>query len=251
MSPWKLLSLPLPISNIGIHSFILADFHGGCDLVLIDVPDYDNQAGLAVNIRTTVRYAYSFIETIAIKVGEDILQVSGWGDYMINGISNVDMSEATLNGRAVTREVKSDKQVKFVVNLENGHHFTIKVYKDMISTSFDLPQEHDVRGILGDRSGTKLARDGITVIEDANEFGQEWQVQDTDHQLFVTVREPQFPAQCIMPDPVEREQRRLSATVSTEAAEAACSHVQDEHVRDMCIFDVMSVDDLSLAAGAY
>ena len=218
---------------------------------MIDVPDFDNGTGLSVNIRTTVRYAYSFIETVAIQVGEDILQVSGWGDYMINGISNVDMESATLNGRPVRREVISDKQSKFVVDLENGHHFTIKVFKDMISTSFDLPEEHDVRGILGDRKGAKLARDGITIIEDANEFGQEWQVQDTDHQLFQTVRAPQFPAQCIMPDPVEREQRRLAATVSQDAAEAACSHVKDEHVRDMCIFDVMSVDDLSLAAGAY
>ena len=48
-------------------------------------------------------------------------------------------------------------------------------------------------------TGIMFGRDGKTVINDVNEFGQEWQVHDTDPQVFLFDREPQYPRECILP----------------------------------------------------
>ena len=152
--------------------------------------------------------------------------------------------------------VINDHQQQFYIELGKERHFTIKVYKDMVSFSFHLPGSDDefgqTVGLLGHyRTGARLARDGVTVVEDPNEFGQEWQVRDTDPALFRTIREPQYPRKCIMPDPVERTSRRLGGGMSLEEAAIACDHVTEEH-HDMCVFDVLSTNDLSIAqSGVY
>ena len=224
--------------------------------MLLDIPNFGFGPGLTVHIRTTVRYAYSFIETAAIRIGNDILQVSSFGQYMLNGISNGDLSEK-LSGYTVEHSIPHKNLHQFYIDLKDGRHFTVKVLKDMVSFSFHLPgtdeEFGETVGLLGHyHNGARLARDGVTIVEDPNDFGQEWQVRDTDPELLFTQREPQFPAKCIMPDPVERASRRLEATISMDAASIACEHVTDKQVRDMCIFDVISTDDLSVAtSGVY
>lgn len=225
-------------------------------MVLVDIPNFGFSAGLTVHIRTTVRYAYSFIETAAIKIGDDVLQVSAWGQYILNGVSNVDMPN-TIAGHGIEYTMQSDKQHTFVIDLSDGRHFTIKVFKDMVSFNFHLTGSDDeyagTVGLLGHyKTGAHMARDNVTILDDPNEFGQEWQIRDTDPKLFMVDREPQFPAKCIMPDATERASRRLRATVSSDAAELACAHIKQQEIRDMCVFDVISTDDLSVAhGGAY
>jgi hypothetical protein len=233
------------------------DFHGECDLVLLDAPDFSFGRGLTVHIRTTARYAYSYIETAAIKIGEDVLQISSFGQYMLNGISNVDLP-TRISDYPVTYTNPNKNLHLFVVELGQGKHFTVKVFKDMVMFNFDLPGSEEefgsTVGMLGHwTNGARLARDGVTILEDPNEFGQEWQVMNDDPKLFWTDRAPQYPAKCVMPDSAERAQsRRLQqGSVSPEKAADACAHVAEE-LRDMCIFDILSTDDLSLAqSGAY
>jgi hypothetical protein len=85
-------------------------------------------------------------------------------------------------------------------------------------------------GLMGDfRKGRRFARDGKTVLDDANAFGQEGQVlDDTDPTLFQTARFPQHPQKCtIMPTPKATSmlRRRLSeSSVDELDAEKACEH---------------------------
>jgi hypothetical protein len=103
--------------------------------------------------------------------------------------------------------------------------------------------------------GDMVARDGKAVMNDANAFGQEWQVLDTEPSLFHTVRLPQHPKQvCTLPTPKQASQlrRRLSEPSSVDhlAAEKACEHWGEG--KDDCVFDVLTTGDLEMAVvGAY
>jgi hypothetical protein len=99
-----------------------------------------------------------------------------------------------------------------------------------------------------------LSRDGKTVMSDANAFGQEWQVLDTDPTLFQTARLPQHPQKCIMPSAKATStlRRRLeeSSMDQLAAAEKACAHWGKG--KDDCVFDVLATGDLEMAeAGEY
>ncbi|CAB9512707.1 Glycoside hydrolase Family 5 [Seminavis robusta] len=51
------------------------DYMGACDLVLLHAPNFkDNNTALDIHIRTKTRYDYSYIETAAVQIGEDILE---------------------------------------------------------------------------------------------------------------------------------------------------------------------------------
>ena len=50
------------------------DYHGECDLVLLDAPSFAHGLGLTAHTRNKGRYGYSFIESAAIKIGDDILE---------------------------------------------------------------------------------------------------------------------------------------------------------------------------------
>ena len=124
-------------------------------------------------------------------------------------------------------------------------------------------------GLMGTYVGGKLiGRDGVTLHEvmdgKSNDFGVEWQVRDTDPQLFATSRAPQWPAKCIYPEdvPIDVQEkrrwlrkfidnhRRLNE-ISAEEAIAACAKWPADE-RRMCVFDVMASGDLELAeAGGY
>jgi hypothetical protein len=101
-----------------------------------------------------------------------------------------------------------------------------------------------------------LARDGNTVLDDPNAFGQEWQVLDTEPSLFQTLRLPQHPMECTLPPPVEASQlrRRLLETSSVNEldAEKACAQWGEGEGKDDCVFDVLTTGDLEMAmVGAY
>ena len=90
-----------------------------------------------------------------------------------------------------------------------------------------------------------LGRDGTTILNDPNEFGQEWQVRTDEPKLFQnSERSPQYPQQCVLPD-VKSVGRRLGHSVALKAAEEACAHWTKN--KKECIFDVMATGDLEVA----
>jgi hypothetical protein len=119
----------------------------------------------------------------------------------------------------------------FGVKLYNNGHERIKIktYRDFVSVWVEKGKGihfGDSVGLMGGdfSMGQMLARDGKTVIDDPNAFGQEWQVLDQEPTLFQTVHLPQHPQVCTLPTPKQTSVIRLSElTVDELAAEEACA----------------------------
>lgn len=66
-----------------------------------------------------------------------------------------------------------------------------------------------------------MACDGKTLIEDPDEFGQEWQAYPTDTRLFHIINGPQYPARCNVPE--QPHLCAMSKKVRGEEAKRACA----------------------------
>jgi hypothetical protein len=131
----------------------------------------------------------------------------------------------------------------------------LKTYDDFVSVLIEQGQiEHfgDSVGLMGDfGKGRMLARDGKTVLNNPNDFGQEWQVLATEPGLFQTPFLPQDKQVCRIPPPMKASQlRRRLSSVDESDAEKACEH-WGEGKAD-CVFDVLTTGDLEMAmVGSY
>jgi hypothetical protein len=250
------------------------DFHGECDLVFLENPDFHHGLGMDIHMRTKLRRNWSFVERLAVRIGSDILEVQGGVDeslYWINGKQGPALPEtigigvppvelaATLGGFPMNYKRANAKQRVFKVFLDHDQIIEVRTYKDFVTVDIHNGSEEDFvnsRGLSGNYlTGHKLARDFTTVIEDPIQFGMEWQRRPDEPFLFSTMDNApvQYPTQCILPSEFEDTQRRRrlgESTAKQAAAEKACAHVQDPEERDDCIFDVLLTDDMEMA-GAY
>jgi len=250
------------------------DFHGACDMVMLSNPDFDNNKGMDVHVRTKIRFSWSYIESAILKIGQDTLEIMG-GDmrrYWINGVFGSSGKEfpIKIGGYTVDYVKKArgpSKQRIYTVDLGNGEKVILKTYKDFVSV--DLMASEDGGsfagsvGLMGSyATGDKLARDGETILSDPIAFGQEWQVLEAEPNLFHSLEGPQQPLQqCEMPamrrlkgkkrlgQPEVFAEQPAGVVITHAAAEAACAHVPGED-RDVCIFDVLATNDVEMA-GAY
>ena len=55
------------------------EYSGECDLVFLRDKDFWQGLGLEIDVRTTRRYKYSYIEAAGIKIGDSILE----GKYIV------------------------------------------------------------------------------------------------------------------------------------------------------------------------
>jgi len=240
------------------------DYHGECDLVLTRIPTFRKILGLHVHIRTQIVNDWSYISRVGIKIGWDTLEIGARGVYYINGVRHGDLSNG-ISGFKVTHTKPNmhKKQMKhiFEVDLRGGEKLMIKSFKNknLIHVTIEGAKEEtfgDSEGLIGNfKEGNMLARDGKTIVVDPNEFGQEWQVRDTEPMLFQEARFPQYPQKCVLPSPVSAEEsrnlrRRLGESISLEDAQEACAGWGQDF--EDCVFDVMATGDLELAeAGSY
>lgn len=194
-----------------------------------------------------------------MKLGEDILEVSSWGDYSLNSIFHADMpnfmSEELFE---VSYYQPSDKEHIFNIHLGEGEIITIKTFKDFVGVKIEHGNSKSFRGsvgLMGDFvTGQMLARDGKAVLRDPRSFGQEWQVRPDlqEPMLFETIRAPQYPEKCILPSTKAKEKRRQllpEKVISREDAEKACAPFSNNNPGDLerCVFDVLASGDLELA----
>ena len=95
------------------------------------------------------------------------------------------------------------------------------------------------------------------MIRDWNEYGEEWQVRDTEPKLFQEHRTPQYPDPCIyyVSDHLKKThlRRRLltdsegdNGVITKEAANDACADYVGVN-KENCVQDVMAVGDLEVA----
>ena len=253
---------------------------GACDLVLLQAPVFTTAStALSIHVRTKIRRQYSFIESAVVKLGNDILEVSSFGQYIYNGISNGHHHHddnddndhlLTVGGFPVTYSQPSDKEHLFQIHINDDDDETIsfKTFKDMVSVSITNANPERYRHSLGmmggfDQHGAMVARDGTTILTDPIAMAAEWQVRggddndnDSEPMLFQSIQGPQYPTQCTMPDTETQEyrrgRRRLGESHAREAAEKACAHWAEADSRDACVFDVLATGDLDAAsAGAF
>ena len=228
-------------------------FHGACDLVLLHSEEFSDGLGMDIHIRTKHIRQFSYITSAAIRIGDEVLEVTGRNKlYYLNGIANAELPN-TISGFKITHKDVGDKQQTFLIHL-NKQMLVVKTWKEFVSVKIEHAKHHDFGssvGLMGSfGTGMHLARDGKTVIHDIDEFGREWQVLSSEPKLFQTIQMPQHPQECAMPPQSTVDRRRLGeATITEEAAAKACGHVSPEDF-DFCVYDVLATSDISMA-GAY
>jgi hypothetical protein len=233
------------------------DFHGGCDLILVDSPNYSKGLGLRIHVRTKVTDWWSYIDSAVLQIGNDRLEVQGIKEahlarYWVNGnpgpaLVDGQYLNVTLGRQKIQYHEKSAKTKSFQLK-----DFSIETFGDFVRVNVHAKHERDFEGALGLMgsfpSGTKLGRDG-RIIWNLNQFGMEWQVRSYEPMLFHSVEGVQHPQQCEIPSMMETKnlrRRRLREVLSREDAYLACAHVAQEFLKD-CISDVVATDDRHMA----
>jgi hypothetical protein len=216
-------------------------------------PTWGDGLGLHVHIRTKRVQYFSYIEQIAVKMGDDILEFrNDVSDFLIN-YRYVQSPKVYKDTRFAGFLVRRDPKA-LSIRLDNDSKAKI----DLIQRNNGFPavvldggSDPEIfkgsLGLLGDwETGKRLARDGVTELngEDATEFALEWQVQDADPRLLKHQRFPQWPQQCIPPKKMMGN--RLGISHMKEQAEAVCANWKED--KEDCIFDVIATRDVLVAS---
>lgn len=224
---------------------------GECDLVLIHAPEFDHGLDLDIHVRTTIQYAYSFISSAVLRIGNSILEIGSYGDYFLDGVSHADLTGASLSGYEIIHSHPDEKRHLFDIVLSPTEDVTVTTFKDIVSVSIRNPSKDRFGasiGLMGTfQDGTMVSRDGRTVLStatenDRNAFGQEWQVRQDDPKLFQVSRAPQYPLEeCRLPPTSEassqlRGRRLLQNNISLQDAKSACDSLRGDS-KQACIYD--------------
>jgi hypothetical protein len=227
-------------------------------LVLLRNPSFNDGQGLEIHVRTKITRWWSSIESAAVRIGDDILEIkAGIQDrpYWINGEESEFKTSRnfpfTVGGFSGYFRQKSDLVVQYKIFLPDNQYILIRSVKDMLRVELDgVDRKYfaDSLGLMGSFDGRFLGRDGVTEYEDKNEFGQGWQVQDVDPQLFHALEGPQYPERCAMPqlDGPSVSRKLSGSTITLAAAKKACAHVSKDEF-DNCVSDVVAMEDLDAA----
>jgi len=236
------------------------DFHGHCDLVLLNAPhvaDGHRKAnqGLSIHIRSSsFKTFFSYISDVAIRIGDDVLEVGNQGKHYVNGVpQTVGATEDLAGYRVSSSKAKNKPRHVYKIHLDGyKEEIDIREYKDWISISI----LHATRKNFGTSSGLMgrfedgawVSRDNITIHKDMNEYGQDWQVRGAVDGFLFRVPSP-HPKQCELLSKANKKirLRRLEeSTISQEEAMQACAHWGSE-IMD-CVFDVRASGDLGVAS---
>jgi hypothetical protein len=245
----------------------LYDYHGQCDMVLLSNPNFKNGLGMTVHIRTKIQDFWSSVESAAIKIGEDFLEVAGgegkeW--IWVNGEANEVLEEQTWYRTSLAGFLVRFKQTGSVreanIYLEGAKEvLVIKTYHDFVRVDINWVDSENYGGSVGllgakDNEGIRVGRDG-TEIKDVNAFGQEWQVKEDEDKLFHNYDPTvvQAPAKCVLPPSMTdekialRKRRLAESDLTEEKAEKACEHVQGASERKACVYDILATQDINMA----
>jgi hypothetical protein len=231
------------------------DYHGVCDLVLLQNPDFEQGLGMDIHVRTKQLKQFSYVSAAVLRIGGETLEVMGDNHenlYWINKEANGSWGNG-ISGYPILYQKVNSKQHEFVVDLGERKSIVIKTFKKFVRVSIVGATEEGFGtsgGLLGSFSaGEMVARDHQTVLGDVNAFGQEWQVLPSDGILFHNVEGPQFPERCHIPVASNLRRRLTESNITEEEAKIACARVNPEDF-DVCVFDVMATGDKDVV-GAY
>ena len=233
-------------------------FHGECDLVMVNNPDFNKGQGLDIHLRTTMMSWFSYIEAAAVRIGETVLEFNH-DVFSINGVTqNYDelpyiISDSDRDFEIVRKQKTLDTgKIKDYVQVVLSSESSIDIRFTTTYLSVKLNgSEADFgtsKGLLGDfATGDMVGRSG-DIFDNYQDFGFEWQVNPEDPQLFAHQREPQLPYEkCRMPDnaaaSVGRRLRAQNKKLYNEATQA-CAGSSDY---DLCIDDVLATGEVDIA----
>ncbi|KAL3935879.1 MAG: hypothetical protein SGBAC_008688 [Bacillariaceae sp.] len=240
------------------------EYHGQCDLVMMKDDEFADGLGLDIHIRTKVVRHWSYIQSIAIRIGNDVIEIEGsadredqeahyWYNYEYQG------EPEGLGGFKLIFKKQVAYKRQYIVDLSPkypGKDIVIQLFKEFIRVKFNGSEEAfgKTAGLMGDfKTGKTLGRDGVTELNDYTALGEDWQVLPADGNLFHVATYPQFPEKCVEPeDPRGERRRRLGESKLTyEQAEAACFHALSDplSIKD-CVYDVLATQDLDMV-GAF
>ncbi len=209
------------------------DYHGGCDLVLIQNPGFPG-GGLDLHIRTVRFGGYSGITNAVLRIGDNILEVVNDGTYFLNGALNSPAlgsfpAPLTITGTA------------YNVDLGTGQSVEINQWGtdlNVIVTGSGKDFEQSV-GLCGTwTTPIMLKRDLTDVYPDGNAFGEDWQVQPSDGNYFQATPSPQWPDSCL-PALTSGEG---GGEFNGDIAAQLCKEVREDRI-EQCIFDVVTTQD--------
>ena len=221
---------------------------------------------MRVHIRTMIETWWSYVSSSAVQIGDETLEIAGGNQdewLYINGIANEPLEEnawfkVEFSG-LILRYKQSGERREAHLYLGNGEKLFLKAYKEFVKVEMDAHGSKHYEGSLGllgrFPDGKRVGPDGVTFIEDVNEFGLAWQVKEEDPKLFHTYEGAGIvPAsnKCVMPmDTKQKTQlrkRRLESGIPMEEAEKACAHLESAADRKACVFDVTSTQDVDMAS---
>merc|ERR1712176_640965 len=239
------------------------DFHGICDLILLSNPNFNDNLGMDIYIRSKKTKQWSYISTAVIRIGVETFEVSGRKDgdtYWVNGIegdgNGDDLmwdEQTNIAGYPITFKRVHSSQRQYTIHIgKNNEKVVFKTWKDFVRVDVNNPLDEDFTGSLGLMGsypdGKNVGRsDPSSLIKDKNIFGQEWQVQFSDPQLFHSIEGPQSPTRCELPSKSALRRRLSKSEISREDAEKSCSHINNAEEHDLCIFDVLATNDIAMA----
>ena len=232
----------------------LFTWQGACTVVLLAAPPstQGKHDDLQIHIRTKRIRKWSCIDAIALKMGGDVVEVdSNEAKLFRNGseVSSIQTARISVN-----KPMAKKKKVIYNFILDGDKYVEVTANKrtQMIFLNLHGNYSSETKGILGSPANPGFfGRDGKAMQGDVNLFVEEWQINDSDPQIFRTRPFPQFPDKCsynVNRDSSVRE-RRLKQTdsISMEEASRACSTHSPGPLRQYCIDDVMQTGDLEMA----
>lgn len=227
-------------------------FHGECDLVMVRSKNFHNGIGLDLHARTTIHSYFSFIETAALRVGENIVEFHK-DEFFIDGhkFSPADLPVTFGSEYKITEVMKTPSKQKYKVDLHEGAAIFFKFYKEFLTIHIDGNSKDfdDSVGLLGAYGNGDMVTRAGGVAPDFESLAFDWQVHPEDMVLFRQVREPQLPYErCRLPSAPRPQRRRLRANTGllTEAQQA-CGHVTG-NAFNLCVDDVITTGDIGLAS---
>jgi hypothetical protein len=231
------------------------DYHGVCDLVLLQNPNFQQGLGMDIHVRTKQLKQFSYVSSAVLQIGDETLEVMGDNHenlYWINKDASGSL-EKGISGYPISYHKVNSKQHEFVVDLGGQKSIVIKTFKKFVRVNIVGATKESFGtsgGLLGSfHSGAMVGRDHQTILGDVNVFGQEWQVLPADGILFHNVEGPQAPEKCHIPVASNLRRRLAESKISEEEAKMACARVNPEDF-DVCVFDVMATCDKDVI-GAY
>jgi len=234
-------------------------FHGECDLVMIHSDEFHNGAGFDLQARTKIQDYFSYIESMAMKIGNNRLEFHKDHFYLDDVMyTPADLPLTfgddlfTVENAPIDHGKNADYYQYYKVDLHEKSSVLFKFYKKFLT--FEIsghPADFaDSVGLMGEfNTGDMIGRDG-RMIDNFDEYGFEWQVTPSDNALFRdTTRAPQLPYEkCRMPTGARPARRHLRSNMALfEQAQEACAHISGKGL-DLCVDDVLTTGDLGLAS---